>query len=123
MRTLGLEGIRRAKKLRTIIPNPNGKRAGDLLNRDFTAPAPNLVWVREVCKGAGYVLVSGSDRTRSVGVGREQGRGNGGPKVTLWRVTRMARHAHREGTLRRRAIGCGAPARAASRRQSPDPRL
>lgn len=47
MRTLGLEGIRRAKKLRTTIPNPNGKRAGDLLNRDFTAPAPNLVWVTD----------------------------------------------------------------------------
>lgn len=38
MRTLGLEGVRRAKKLRTTIPNPDGRRAGDLLNRDFTAP-------------------------------------------------------------------------------------
>src|SRR5690606_39457569 len=61
MRTLGLEGIRRAKKLRTIIPNPNGKRAGDLLNRDFTAPAPNLVWVTDftyVRTWAGFVYVA-----------------------------------------------------------------
>ncbi|MBM7823639.1 hypothetical protein JOE55_002013 [Kocuria palustris] len=43
MRTLGREGIRRAKKLRTTIADPDGKRAGDLLNRDFTATAPNLV--------------------------------------------------------------------------------
>ena len=47
MRTLGLEGVRRAKKLRTTIPDPDGKRAGDLLNRDFTASAPNLVWVTD----------------------------------------------------------------------------
>ena len=40
MRTLGLEGIRRVKKIRTTIPGPDGRRAGDLLNRDFTAPAP-----------------------------------------------------------------------------------
>lgn len=43
MRTLGLEGVRRVKKLRTTIPGPDGKRAGDLLNRDFTAPAPDRV--------------------------------------------------------------------------------
>lgn len=47
MRTLGLEGVRRAKKLRTTVPDPDGKRAGDLLNRDFTAAAPNLMWVTD----------------------------------------------------------------------------
>lgn len=40
---LGLEGIVRAKKLRTTIAAPDNKRAGDPLNRDFTAPAPNRV--------------------------------------------------------------------------------
>lgn len=60
MRTLGLEGVRRAKKLRTTIPDPDGKRAGDLLNRDFTAAAPNLVWVTDFTyvrtwSGFGYV--------------------------------------------------------------------
>ena len=61
MRTLGLEGIRRAKKIRTTIPGPDGKRAGDLLNRDFTAPAPNLVWVTDftyVRTWAGFVYVA-----------------------------------------------------------------
>jgi len=43
MRSLGLEGVRRAKKLRNTIPDPDGKPAGDLLNRDFTAAAPNRV--------------------------------------------------------------------------------
>ncbi|MBU5900565.1 IS3 family transposase, partial [Vibrio cholerae O1] len=47
MRTLGLEGVQRTKKLRTTIPDPDGKRAGDLLNRDFTSSAANLVWVTD----------------------------------------------------------------------------
>ena len=47
IRTLGLEGIRRAKMLRTTIPGPDGKRAGDLLNRDFTESTPNRVWVAD----------------------------------------------------------------------------
>ena len=61
MRTLGLEGVRRAKKLRTTIPDPDGKRAGDLLNRDFTAAAANLVWVTDftyVRTWAGFVYVA-----------------------------------------------------------------
>ena len=61
MRTLGLQGVLRAKKLRTTIPAADGTRAGDLLNRDFTAPAPNLVWVTDftyVRTWAGFVYVA-----------------------------------------------------------------
>ncbi|MGP5056481.1 IS3 family transposase [Brachybacterium paraconglomeratum] len=61
MRALGLEGVRRVKKLRTTISDPDGKRAGDLLNRDFTAPAPNRVWVTDftyVRTWAGFVYVA-----------------------------------------------------------------
>ena len=47
MRTLGLCGVRRDKGVRTTIPAKDGKRAGDLLDRDFTAPAPNRVWVTD----------------------------------------------------------------------------
>lgn len=47
MRSLGLKGIRRAKGVRTTIPGKDGKRAGDLLNRDFTAAAPNRTWVMD----------------------------------------------------------------------------
>ena len=35
MRTLGLQGIRRAKGVGTTIPARDGRRAGDLLDRDF----------------------------------------------------------------------------------------
>ena len=47
MRTLGLVGVRRDKTTRTTIPAKDGIRAGDLLNRQFTAPAPNRVWVTD----------------------------------------------------------------------------
>ena len=61
MRILGLEGVRRVKKVRTTIPAADGKRAGDLLDRDFTAPAPNRVWVTDftyVRTWAGFVYVA-----------------------------------------------------------------
>jgi transposase InsO family protein len=47
MKALGLNGIRRSKRVRTTIPGTDGRRAGDLLNRDFTAVAPNRTWVMD----------------------------------------------------------------------------
>jgi len=47
MKALALNGVRRDKGIRTTIPAKDGVRAGDLLDRDFTAPAPNLVWVTD----------------------------------------------------------------------------
>jgi putative transposase len=61
MRFLGLQGIRRSKGVRTTIPAKDGARAGDLLNRDFTAPAPNRKWVMDFtyCRTwAGFVYVA-----------------------------------------------------------------
>jgi len=61
MRALGLSGVRRDKSIRTTIPAKDGKRAGDLLNRDFTAQAPNRVWVTDftyVRAWAGWVYVA-----------------------------------------------------------------
>lgn len=37
----------RAKGIRTTNLGKDGHRAGDLLNRDFTADAPNKVWVSD----------------------------------------------------------------------------
>ena len=61
MRALGLSGVRRDKGIRTTIPAKDGKRAGDLLDRDFSAPAPNRVWVTDftyVRAWAGWVYVA-----------------------------------------------------------------
>ncbi len=61
MRALGLQGVRRAKGIRTTIPAADGRRAGDLLNRDFTAEAPNRTWVMDftyVRAWTGFVYVA-----------------------------------------------------------------
>ena len=61
MRALGLSGIRRDKGIRTTIPTKDGIRAGDLLNRDFTAPRPDHTWVMDFtyCRTwAGWVYVA-----------------------------------------------------------------
>jgi len=61
MRELGMNGIRRGRAARTTIPGKDGRRAGDLLDRDFTAPAPNTRWVADFtyCRTwAGFVYVA-----------------------------------------------------------------
>lgn len=61
MKVLGLSGVRRGRALRTTIPSKDGTRAGDLLNRDFTAAAPNRAWVTDFtyCRTwAGFVYVA-----------------------------------------------------------------
>jgi putative transposase len=47
MRELGLHGARRDRRIRTTIPDHSGQaeRAPDLVNRDFTAEAPNRLWL------------------------------------------------------------------------------
>ncbi len=47
MRGLGINGLVRGKGARTTIPDRNAARAPDLLDRDFTAPAPNRRWVAD----------------------------------------------------------------------------
>jgi putative transposase len=46
MREHGMSGVRRGKTPRTTTSSI-GTRAADLLQRDFTAPAPNRVWVAD----------------------------------------------------------------------------
>ncbi|MGW1365462.1 transposase [Streptomyces chartreusis] len=47
MRSLGLKGVVRGRRPRTTVPNPADERAADLLNRDFTAPAPDHKWITD----------------------------------------------------------------------------
>jgi len=48
MRELGLRGVVRGKPKRTTIPDPQAQRPADLVNRDFSAPAPNRLWVADL---------------------------------------------------------------------------
>jgi putative transposase len=46
MRELGIAGVAaQRKKPRATVPDGTGSRRADLLERDFTAPAPNRRWV------------------------------------------------------------------------------
>jgi putative transposase len=47
MGELGMNGIRRGKRVRTTVSARDGTRAGDLLDREFTASAPNTRWVAD----------------------------------------------------------------------------
>lgn len=62
MRDEGLSGVVRGRPHRTTIPGAkNAERAPDLLDRDFTAQAPNRKWVTDFtyCRTwAGFVYVA-----------------------------------------------------------------
>lgn len=61
MRDLGMNGRVRGRGVRTTVPDKHAARAPDLLDRDFTALAPNLRWVADftyVRTWAGFVYVS-----------------------------------------------------------------
>ena len=48
MRALGICGVVRGKPRRTTIPAEADQRPADLVKRDFTAPAPNRLWVADL---------------------------------------------------------------------------
>jgi len=48
MRREGLRGIRRSRGPKTTIPGPLADRPGDLVERRFTAEAPDLLWVADI---------------------------------------------------------------------------
>jgi putative transposase len=57
----GWQGALRGKRVRTTIPNPRDARAADLVDRDFTATAPNRLWVADftyVATWSGMVYVA-----------------------------------------------------------------
>lgn len=61
MREHGMAGVVRAGKVRTTVAGKDGKRAGDLLDRNFTAEVPNHTWVADftyVRTWAGFVYVA-----------------------------------------------------------------
>ncbi|MGV0853896.1 IS3 family transposase, partial [Mycolicibacterium phlei] len=61
MRDEGLSGITRGRRHRTTVADRNAERAADLLDRDFTAAAPNHKWVTDftyVPTWSGFVYVA-----------------------------------------------------------------
>lgn len=48
MHKAGLRGVQRGKPAFTTVTNPADARPADLVNRQFTAPAPNRLWVADI---------------------------------------------------------------------------
>ena len=90
MRSAGICGVTRRRRARTTMRDPSAQRPGDLVNRDFTAPSPNRLWVTDLTvvatrTGAAYVCVI-------VDALQPPDRG----------LARRGSHAHRDGPRRRR---------------------
>jgi len=60
MKTIGIEGVRRGRRVRTTRPDDQAARSPDLVDRDFTATEPNRLWVTDLTfvptwQGVAYV--------------------------------------------------------------------
>jgi putative transposase len=61
MRSEGLQGVVRGKRRRTTVPDREAERPTDLVDRDFSADAPNRLWVADftyVMTWSGVVYVA-----------------------------------------------------------------
>jgi putative transposase len=61
MRQAGLGGVLRGRKVRTTVADAGHERAGDRVNRNFTADGPNRTWVADftyVATWSGIVYVA-----------------------------------------------------------------
>jgi putative transposase len=61
MRAMGLKGVRRGKTVKTTVSDPAAPCPRDRVNRNFTAPRPNMLWVSDftyVSTWAGFAYVA-----------------------------------------------------------------
>ena len=62
MKEMGLEGVIRGKKIRTTIPDKSAPCPLDRVNRQFHAPAPDMLWLSDftyVATWQGFVSFRG----------------------------------------------------------------
>ena len=90
MRLAGIEGIRRWRRVRTTRPAEGAMRPADLVERDFSAEAPNRLWVSDLTyvatwAGVAYVCFIIDAFSR---------------RIVGWRVS--GAHAHQHGPRRTR---------------------
>ena len=60
MRRMGIRGVSRSRRVRTTVADEGAGRPADLVERDFTAEAPNRLWVTDLTfvstwQGVAYV--------------------------------------------------------------------
>ena len=102
MRQERMNGLIRGRRTCTTIPGKDGRRAGDLLNRDLTAPAPNRIGVTDftyVPVYSGFVYVADLYSRAIVGWG-----------TSTIKDTAFVEHCLRMALWRREHTGRPAPA-------------
>ena len=62
MRQAGLQGARRGRRFVTTKPDPGAQRPPDLVNRDFTAEAPNRLWIVDFERHEAFANPGGGGR-------------------------------------------------------------
>ena len=48
MRSLGIEGVKRSRRVKTATPDPAATRHPDLVKRVFSSTAPNQLWITDL---------------------------------------------------------------------------
>ncbi len=82
MRRLGLRGVRRERSARTTLAGAGPVRPGDLVERSFTAPAPNRLWLADIT----YVPLAGGGFAYTALITDAFAR-----RIVGWRVARSLR--------------------------------
>ena len=57
MGELGIAGVVRGKRKRTTVAADAAERPADLVKRDFSAPAPNRLWVADITYSAQHAVM------------------------------------------------------------------
>ena len=102
MRDAGIQGARRTRRVRTTRPDPGARRHPDLVARDFTAAAPNQLWVTDLTfvgtwVGVAYVCFITDAYSRMIVGWRVAGHMRTTMVLDAIEMARWARGTHLEG--------------------------
>ena len=104
MRSLGIEGIRRGRRVRTTRPDATAERHPDLVERDFTAQRPNRLWVVDLTyvatwSGMAYVCFITDAFSRRIVGWRVAPHMRAGMVLDALEMARWARGTHLKGLV------------------------
>ena len=104
MRRAGIEGVCRRRRLRTTKSDPSAPRPADLVQRDFTAVAPNQLWVTDLTyvptwAGVAYVCFIVDAFSRMIVGWRVASHMRTGMVLDALEMARWARGTHLEGLV------------------------
>ena len=105
MRQAGIEGVCRRRRLRTTRSDPSAPRPADLVKRDFSATAPNELWVTDLTyvptwAGVAYVCFIVDAFSRMIVGWRVAGHMRTGMVLDALEMARWSRGTRLEG------LGC-----------------